>query len=116
MEIKEVVIGVMLQGAVISRKMVGNAVLKANNPKNLSEFGGHVTLTDEWARGILLSIDWVKWKGTSEKIEPSTQLLAEERFTFQRLLFMIMTYQAILFIINLDQTPVSYMSPGKKDI
>ena len=58
--IKEVVIGVMLSGAVISRKMVisiGKRVLMAKDPNNLSEFVGHITLTDDWARGILQPID-----------------------------------------------------------
>ena len=36
-----------------------------------------------WARGILKSMDWVKRKGTTGKVEPSKQLLAEEQFTFQ---------------------------------
>ena len=72
-KIKEVVIGVKLSGIVISSKMVisiGNRVLKANDPNTLSEFGGHITLTDDWARGILQSMDWVKRKGTTGKIEP----------------------------------------------
>ena len=72
-KIKEVVIGVKLSGTVISSKMVisiGNRVLKANDPNTLSEFGGHITLTDDWARGILQSMDWVKRKGTTGKIEP----------------------------------------------
>ena len=48
--IKEVVIGVM----VIS---IGKRVLTAKDPNNLSEFVGHITLTDDWARGILQPID-----------------------------------------------------------
>ena len=47
--------------------------------QTLSEFGGHITLTDNWARRILQSMDWVRLIG---KMEPSPQLLAEERFTF----------------------------------
>ena len=55
LKIKEVIIGIRLAGSVISRKMVisiGKGVLKANNSNSLSEFGGHVTLTDDWARGV----------------------------------------------------------------
>ena len=74
-KIKEVVIGARLSGAVISRKMVisiGKGVLKANDPNNLREFRGHTTLTDDdWARSILQSMDWVKRKGTTGKIELS---------------------------------------------
>ena len=29
-------------------------------------------------------MDWVKRKGTTGKVEPSAQFLAEEKFTFQR--------------------------------
>ena len=61
---------------------IGNGVLKANDPNALSEFGGTITLTEDWARGILRSMDWIKRKATTGKVEPSTQFLAEEKFTF----------------------------------
>ena len=63
---------------------IGNGVLKANDPNTLFEFGGTITLTEDWARGILRSMGWVKRKATTGKVEPSTQLLAEEKFTFQK--------------------------------
>ena len=59
---------------------ISNRVLKANDPNTLSGFGDHITLTNDWARGILQSIDWVKRKGTAGKIEPFLKLLAKERF------------------------------------
>ena len=46
-----------------SRKIfssIGNGVLKAKDSNTLSEFGGHITLTDDWDRGILRSMDWFK--------------------------------------------------------
>ena len=73
-KIKEVVTGVRLLGAVISRKMVisiGDGFLKANDLNTLSESGGYITLTNDCARAILESMDWVKRKGTIRKIEPS---------------------------------------------
>ena len=76
------VTGVRPSGAVILRKMVisiGNRVLEANDPHTLSEFDGHITLTEDWAKGTLQSMDWVKRKGTIGKIEPSPQLLSPER-------------------------------------
>ena len=100
-KMKEVIVGVRLSGAVISRRMVisiGNGVLKANDPNTLSEFGGTITLTEDWARGILRSMDWVKRKATTGKVEPPIQFLAEEKFTFQKpslLMSMIKTYQLI---------------------
>ena len=36
---------------------IGNWVLKAKDPNNLSEFVGQITLTDDWSRGILQPID-----------------------------------------------------------
>ena len=54
-KIKEVVIG-----AVIPRKMVVsivNGVLKNDDPSTLFEFGGHITLTVDWARDVLQSVD-----------------------------------------------------------
>ena len=48
--------------------------------QTLPEFCGH-TLKDNWTRGILQSMEWVKRKWTTGKIEPSPQLLAEEMHT-----------------------------------
>ena len=117
-KIKEVIVGVRLSGAVISRRTVisiGNGVLKDNDPNALSEFGGTITLTEDWARGILRSMDWVKRKATTGKVEPSTQFLAEEKFTFQKAISTYVYDHDIPtdLIINLDQTPLSYVSPGK---
>ena len=68
------IIRVRLSEAVISRKMVifvGNGVLKANDTNALSDLRRHITLTDDWVRGgIIQSMDWVKRKGTTGKIEP----------------------------------------------
>ena len=117
-KLKEVIVGVRLSGTVIPRRMVtsiGNGVLKASDPNTLSEFGGTITLTEDWARGILRSIDWVKRKATTGKVEPSTQFLAEEKFTFQKAISTYVYDHDIPtdLIINLDQTPLSYVSPGK---
>ena len=73
-KIKEVLIEIRLLGAVVLRKIVifiGNGVSKANDLNNFYESGGHITLTDDWARGILQSVDCVKGKRTTGKIEPS---------------------------------------------
>ena len=60
-------------------------------------------------------MEWVKRKGTTGKTEPSDGFLAEEKFTFQRAIS-----TAVLendtprdLIINLDQTLLGYLSPGK---
>ena len=49
---------------------IANGVLKANDPSVLPKFGGAITLTEDWGRGILKSIDWVKPKETTEKVKP----------------------------------------------
>ena len=104
-KIKEVIVGVWLSGAVISRRMVnsiGNGVLKANDPNTLSGFGGTITLTEDWARVILRSMDWVKRKATTF-----------EKFTFQKAIYVYDHDIPTDLIINLDQIPLLYVSSGK---
>lgn len=65
-KIKEVIIGVSLSGAAISRKMVisiGNGFLKSNEPNILSEFGGDITLTNYWC----LEMSYNQWSGSNAK-------------------------------------------------
>ena len=50
---------------------IGNGVLKANDPNNLLESVGGITLTDNRARGLLKSMAWGKRKGAIGNIEPS---------------------------------------------
>ena len=73
-KVKDLVTGVRMAGGVISRKMVtaiGNGVIMANCPSKLKDFGGHIALTQSWARAVLKSMEWSKRKGTTGKIEPS---------------------------------------------
>ena len=42
-------------------------VVKANEPNLLKEFGGHLELTDDWARHLLKSMEWVKRKEATGK-------------------------------------------------
>ena len=115
---RDVITGTRLTGGVISRKMriaVGNGVIKANLPSSLKKYGGHIELTDCWARHVLESIKWTKRKGTIGKAEPSQQFLDEEKLTFQRNIS-IMTEDHDIpkdLILNLDQTQLSYVSHGK---
>ena len=94
---------------------MGNGVLKANDSNILPEFGGHITLTDNWTRGVLQSMDWVKRRETTGKIEPSPQLIAEEKFTFQKSIATVVFHHVIPsdLIISVDHTPLSNGSPGK---
>ena len=77
----------VVTGEVISRKMViaiGTGVIKSNCPSKLKDFGGHIALTESWARVVLKSKEWSKRKGTTGKIEPSKQFLLEEKLIFPR--------------------------------
>lgn len=58
---------------------------------------------------------WIKRKETTGEIEAFVQLLAEEKFTFQKIISTIAYDHAIPgdLIINLDYTPLSYVSPRK---
>ena len=107
-----------MAGGVISRKMfiaIGTGVIKANCPSKLKEFGGHIALTESWARGVLKSMKWSKRKGATGKIEPIKQFLLEEELTFQRRIASIIGEHGIPKerILNLNQTPLPYVSRGK---
>ena len=81
----------------------------------LKEFGGGLELTENWARNVLKSMNWTKRKGTTRKVEPSKKFLEEEKFTFQRRISNVIFDHDVLsaLVLNLDQTPLSYVSLGK---
>ena len=70
----------------------------------MSEFGGHVTLTDDWARGVLNSMNRVKRKGTTGKMEPSPQFLVEETFSFQMAISKVAYEHVMIYHQNLSST------------
>ena len=112
------VTGVRMAGGVIYRKMViaiGTGVIKAISLSKLKDFGGHIALTEGWAKGVLKSMEWSKRKCTTGKIEPSRQFLLEEKLTFQKRIASIIEEHDLPkeLILNLDQTPLSYVFPGK---
>ena len=95
-KVKSIIIGTRMAGTAISRQQVINTARgKANNPSLLIEFCGELEPTENWARTVLKSLNWTRRKGTTGKLEPPDQLLADEKFTFQRniaLLNMILRY------------------------
>ena len=50
----------------------------------LKDLGDNLVLTEKWATGVLEKPKWNKRKGVTEKVVPSRQFLAEEKFSFQR--------------------------------
>ena len=117
-EVKTIMIGTRATGTAISRHIVmaiRNEVLKSNNPKLLKQTGGSLQLTENWIREVLKFMNWVKIKDTTGKIEPFRQLLLEEKLTFRKKISGAIFYHDIPkeLIVNLNQTPLSYVSPGK---
>ena len=79
--------GTRAAGTAISRRIViaiGNGVVRSNSPTLLKENGGSLELTEDWARGVIKSMNWTKRKGTTGKVEPSKQFLLEEKLIFQK--------------------------------
>ena len=86
-KVKDVVLGTRMAWGVINWRQIiciATGVVRANNPTLLKEHGGDLVLTEKWARGVLRKLQWNKCKGTTGKVDPSPQLLAEEKFTFQK--------------------------------
>ena len=94
---------------------IGTCLIKANKPKILREFGGSPELTDGCTRNILKGMGWVKRKGTTGKVELCPKFLEEEKFTFQLAISKFASDHDIPLelVLNLDQTPPSYVSPGQ---
>ena len=78
----------------------------------LKEFGGGL---ENWARNVLKYMNWTKRKVTIGKVEPSKKFLEEEKFTFQRKIKNVILDHDVPAALdfNLDQIPLSYVSPGK---
>ena len=86
-KVKDIALGTRMAGEAIKMRQlisIATGVVKANNPNLLKEYGGDLVLTDKWARGVSKKLTWSRRKGTTGKVDPSTQFLAEEKFTFQR--------------------------------
>ena len=60
-------------------------------------------------------MNWVKRKGTTGKIEPFQQFFLEKKLPFQKKISGAIFYHDTPkeLIVSLDQTPLSYVSPGK---
>ena len=117
-KVKDIALVTCMSGGVINRQQlinIRNGVIRANNPEVLKEFGGTIELTEGWARSVLESLNWSKRRATTGKVEPSTQLLAEEKFTFQKAIAKVIQNSDIPLdlVINLDQTPLCHVLPRK---
>ena len=73
-KVKIIMIGTRAAGTAISCLIVmgiGNGLVKSNNFILLKENEGSLQLTEDWARGVLKSMNWVNRKGTTGKVEPT---------------------------------------------
>ena len=80
-KIKTIMIVTRAAATAISRRIVmaiGNGVVGSNSVTLLKENRGSL------ARGVIESVNQTKRKDTTGKIEPSKQLLLEEKLTFQK--------------------------------
>ena len=117
-EVKDIAIATRPASGVINRKQILNiakGAVGANIPKALKEFGGSLDLTDCSARDALKQLKWSKCKRTTGKVDPSPQFLSDEKLIFQRTISTAILEHDIPapLVVNLDQTPLSYVSPGK---
>ena len=93
--------------SVINRKQLintGNGVIRADNPEMLKPFGGTIELKEGWTRSVLKSLILQKRRAKTRKVGPPAQLLAEEKFTFQKAIVKTIQDNNILpdFVLNLD--------------
>ena len=93
-------------------------LVKAKEPKILRVFDGSFELTEGWARNVWIGFEkkvWIGWKGTTGKNELCHKFLEEEKFTFQRAIskFISDHDMPLELVLNLDQTLLSYVSPGR---
>ena len=80
----------------------------------LKTFGGSLGLTNCWTRDVLKQLNWSKCKGTTNKVDPSAQFLAEEKFIFQRTISSaILEHDILALLFNLYLTPLFFISQGK---
>ena len=110
-KVKNISFGTRATGGVINREQILNiakGVVRANNRNALKEFGGTLDLTDRWARDVLKQLIWSQRSGTTGKVDPSPQFLAEEKCTFQRTISTAVLEHDIPtpLVVNLDQTPL----------
>ena len=118
MTVNDIVLVPRMSSNVINRQHlinIGNGVISANNTEMLKGFVGVIGLTEGWAKSVLKSLNWSKRRATTSKVRLFTQLLAKEKFTFQKAITKAIQGNDIPpdLVINLDHTPSCYVSPGK---
>ena len=71
-------------------------------------------LTEKWARGVLEKFKCNKREGTTGKVDPSPQFLAEENFCSQRNILPVVNEHDIPpYLMNIDQMLLCYVNTGR---
>ena len=117
-EVKSILHNLRVSGGAVTQKNViaiGNWVLKARYSEMLEENGGSITLTAEWARGVLKSLDWVKRRYTTARREMNPGLHNELTFSWKRKIanahFEHEIHKEMTF--DFDQTALGFTAPNK---
>ena len=89
--------------------------VEANESKILRKFCGSLELTECWSWNVLKGMASVKRKGTTGKVVFCLKFLEEEKLTFQCAVSKFVSDHDIplKFVLNLDEIPLSYVSPRK---
>ena len=115
-----------LRGAPITSSVI-NAVAKgiaqANDRTLLVENGGHLSLSNDWARKVLYRMDFLGHEmtqciATTTRIPVAPALSAETKLDFQHKICQLQSWRSIPddLIINFDQTPLSYVVTGNSTL
>ena len=113
----------ILKGAPITSSVI-NAVAKgivmANDRSLLVENGGHICLSNDWARKILYRMEkegkkMVRRMATTAKIPVAPGLLSEVKLDYQRKFKQLQSWHDIpeALILNFDQTHLPYVCSAK---
>ena len=130
----EMVVCLRLKGAPLNSTVlnaVAKGIVMANDRSLFLEYGGHISLNNDWARKILYKMEcesrkMVRRMGTTAKIPIAPAIHSEIKLDFQRKFKCLLEWHEISLslVINFDQTPLPYVCSsnqtleerGKKDI
>ena len=100
-------------GSVLSRivKAAARGILLAYDKAKLTKFGGHISLSKQWAHSLLHRMNFVQRKGTTSKSKFTVENFAQVKEQFLRDVVTIVEMEDIPgeLILNWDQTGIKMM-------
>ena len=113
-QVQEYVIHVRKRGLVINTSVViaaGRGMVMNRDANQLSDNGGGIKLTDEWAKNLLKRMGFVKCKACSKaKVNPEQFEKLKEEFLLEIKNIVTMDEIPHELILNFDQTALNYVS------